>query len=127
MGAVAVMGAIGGLLAGRNGRWMALVAAASPTLLWAASVSRGYAMVLLLTASSLYFFLRLTVIDTPQPRRDLSSPARPVVALLIDTQGEPLPLPHHVDLAQRESPSIVRTLSGIESRELLGGRFPEWV
>jgi len=63
----------------------------------------------------------------PQPRRDLSSPARPVVALLIDTQGQPLPLPHHLDLAQSESPSIVRTLSGAESRELLGGRFPEWV
>lgn len=67
------------------------------------------------------------VVATPQPRRDLNSPARPVVALLIDTQGQPLPLPHHVDLAQRESPSIVRTLSGTESRELLGGRFPEWV
>jgi hypothetical protein len=67
------------------------------------------------------------VVATPQPRRDLSSPARPVVALLIDNQGEPLPLPHHVDLAQCDSPSIVRTLSSAESRQLLGGRFPEWV
>ena len=67
------------------------------------------------------------VVATPQPRRDLNSPARPVVALLMDSQGQPLPLPHHVDLAQCDSPSIVRTLSTAESRELLGGRFPEWV
>jgi hypothetical protein len=67
------------------------------------------------------------VVATPQPRRDLNSPARPVVALLIDPHGQPLPLPHHVDLAQCDSPSIVRTLSSTESRELLGGRFPEWV
>jgi hypothetical protein len=67
------------------------------------------------------------VVATPQPRRDLSSPARPVVALLTDGQGQPLPLPHHVDLAQCDSPSIVRTLSAAESRDLLGARFPEWV
>jgi hypothetical protein len=67
------------------------------------------------------------VVATPQPRLDLNSPARPVVALLTDTQGQPLPLPHHVDLAQSDSPSIVRTLSSAESRDLLGARFPEWV
>jgi HD-GYP domain-containing protein (c-di-GMP phosphodiesterase class II) len=67
------------------------------------------------------------VVATPQPRRDLSSPARPVVALLTDSHGQPLPLPHHVDLAQCDSPSIVRTLSTSESRDLLGTRFPEWM
>jgi hypothetical protein len=67
------------------------------------------------------------VVATPQPRRDLNSPARPVVALLMDAQGQPLPLPHHVDLAQCDSPSIVRTLSAAQSRQLLGGRFPEWM
>jgi hypothetical protein len=67
------------------------------------------------------------VVATPQPRLDLSSPSRPVVALLTDGQGQPLPLPHHLDLAQCDSPSIVRTLSPSESRELLGARFPEWV
>jgi hypothetical protein len=67
------------------------------------------------------------VVATPQPRRDLSSPARPVVALLMDPQGQPLPLPHHIDLAQCDSPSIVRNLSVAEGRELLGARFPEWV
>jgi hypothetical protein len=67
------------------------------------------------------------VVATPQPRRDLSSPAKPVIALLMDPQRQPLPSPNHVDLAQCESPSIVRTLSVAEGRELLGGRFPEWV
>jgi hypothetical protein len=67
------------------------------------------------------------VVATPQPGRDLSSPARPVVALLIDSHGESLPLPHHLDLAHSDSPSIVRALSSVESRELLGGRFPEWL
>jgi HD domain len=66
------------------------------------------------------------VVATP-PRRDLSSPARPVVALLTNPRGEPLPLPHHVDLGQFDSPSIVRTLSSAESRKLLGARFPEWI
>jgi hypothetical protein len=67
------------------------------------------------------------VVATPQPRRDLSSPARPVIALLLDAHGQPLPLPHHIDLAQCESPSIVRTLSIAESRERLGEWFPEWL
>jgi hypothetical protein len=67
------------------------------------------------------------VVATPQPRRELNSPARPVVALLTDPQGQPLPLPHHVDLAQCESPSVVRTLSSAESRQVLGARFPEWM
>jgi hypothetical protein len=67
------------------------------------------------------------VVATPQPRRDLSSPAKPVVALLMDTDGQPLPSPHHVDLAQCDRPSIVRSLSAAEGRELLGGRFPGWV
>jgi HD-GYP domain-containing protein (c-di-GMP phosphodiesterase class II) len=67
------------------------------------------------------------VVATPGPRRDLSSPARPVVAVLIDSGGEPLPVPHHLDLAQAEGPSVVRTLSAAECRDLLGGAFPEWL
>ena len=67
------------------------------------------------------------VVATPQLRRDLNSPARPVVALLTDGHGQPLPLPHHVDLAQCDTPSIVRTLSASESRDVLGTRFPEWM
>jgi hypothetical protein len=39
----------------------------------------------------------------------------------------PLPRPHHVDLAQCESRSIVRTLPATERRERLGGHYPELV
>ncbi len=67
------------------------------------------------------------VVATPGPRRDLNSPARPVVAVLIDGQGEPLPVPHHLDLAHAEGPSVVRTLGAAECRDLLGGAFPEWL
>jgi hypothetical protein len=67
------------------------------------------------------------VVATPGPRRDLNSPARPVVAVLVDGQGEPLALPRHLDLAQAEGPSVVRTLNAVERREALGGAFPEWL
>jgi hypothetical protein len=67
------------------------------------------------------------VVATPPLRRDLNSPARPVVSVLLDAQGSPLPLPLHLDLAQCETPSIVRTLSVRESRQALGDRLPEWV
>jgi hypothetical protein len=66
------------------------------------------------------------VVATPNNRRDFHSPARPVIALLTDAQGEPLPTPRHLDLAQCDSHSIVRSLSSIERRELLLRRFPEW-
>jgi HD-GYP domain-containing protein (c-di-GMP phosphodiesterase class II) len=67
------------------------------------------------------------VAATPGPRRDLNSPSRPVVAVLVDGQGEPLPVPHFLDLAHAEGPSVVRTLSAAECRDLLGGAFPEWL
>jgi hypothetical protein len=67
------------------------------------------------------------VVATPGPRRDLASPAKPVVAVLLDGEGRPLPLPRHVDLAAAEGPSIVRTLPASERRELLGAAFPEWL
>jgi HD-GYP domain-containing protein (c-di-GMP phosphodiesterase class II) len=67
------------------------------------------------------------VVATPAPRRDLNAPARPVVALLTDTQGRSLPAPQHIDLAQCDSRSIVRTLSPAERRDLLGPRYPELV
>jgi HD-GYP domain-containing protein (c-di-GMP phosphodiesterase class II) len=66
------------------------------------------------------------VVATPGTRHDLSTPARPVVAVLTDAQGEPLGCPHHLDLAQCDRYGIVRTLSGEESRHLLARRFPEW-
>ncbi|MCI0459942.1 MAG: HD domain-containing protein [Gemmataceae bacterium] len=59
-------------------------------------------------------------------KRDLSAPARPVVALLMDNQGRYLPMPVHVDLAECEGRSILRSLPSGEMRELLGRRYPEW-
>jgi HD-GYP domain-containing protein (c-di-GMP phosphodiesterase class II) len=67
------------------------------------------------------------VVATHLGRRDLNSPARPVVAVLTDTQGQPLPTPRHLDLAMSAHQSIVRTLPAHERHELLGQRYPEWV
>jgi HD-GYP domain-containing protein (c-di-GMP phosphodiesterase class II) len=66
------------------------------------------------------------VVATHLGRRDLNTPARPVVALLTDAQGRPLATPLHLDLAECESHSIVRSLPPSERRELLGGQYPEW-
>jgi HD-GYP domain-containing protein (c-di-GMP phosphodiesterase class II) len=66
------------------------------------------------------------VVATPGSRADLNSPARPVVALLTDGQGAPLARPHHIDLAQTDSHSIVRLLSANERSEVLGRHFPQW-
>jgi HD-GYP domain-containing protein (c-di-GMP phosphodiesterase class II) len=66
------------------------------------------------------------VVATPPGRRDLSAPARPVVALLTDARGLPLPAPLTLDLAECESHSIVRSLAPAERREVLGGHYPEW-
>jgi HD-GYP domain-containing protein (c-di-GMP phosphodiesterase class II) len=65
------------------------------------------------------------VVATPAGRRDLNAPARPVLALLTDGQGQFLPVAQHLDLAQTESRSIVRLLSAAERRTLLGRRYPE--
>jgi len=66
------------------------------------------------------------VTAAPTDRRDMNGPARPVVAVLTDTHGETLPAPRHIDLARHGGQGIVRTLSALERRELLGARFPEW-
>jgi HD-GYP domain-containing protein (c-di-GMP phosphodiesterase class II) len=65
------------------------------------------------------------VVATHLGRRDLNTPARPVLALLTDAQGQALPTPQHIDLAQCDSRSIVRSLPRTERRELLGQRYPE--
>jgi HD-GYP domain-containing protein (c-di-GMP phosphodiesterase class II) len=67
------------------------------------------------------------VVATHLGRRDLNTPARPVLALLTDIHGQALPAPRHVDLAQCDNHSIVRTLRPEERRELLGRRYPELV
>ncbi len=66
------------------------------------------------------------VVATPPGRRDLSAPARPVVALLTDGQGQPLPTPLPLDLAECESHSVVRSLAPDERRRALGSHYPEW-
>jgi HD-GYP domain-containing protein (c-di-GMP phosphodiesterase class II) len=67
------------------------------------------------------------VVATHQNRRDLNTPARPVLALLTDPQRQTLPAPRHVDLAECEGHSIVRSLPAEERRQLLGKRYPELV
>jgi hypothetical protein len=67
------------------------------------------------------------VVATHLGRRDLQTPARPVVALLTDGQGRPLSGPQYLDLAQAEGRSIVRTLSRSERREVLSRSHPELV
>ncbi len=65
------------------------------------------------------------VVAAPSGHWDLQTPARPVVVLLTDGRGRALPVPQHLDLAQCEGRSIVRTLSPAERRDVLGGRYPE--
>jgi HD-GYP domain-containing protein (c-di-GMP phosphodiesterase class II) len=64
------------------------------------------------------------VVATHAAPRDLNTPARPVVAVLLDGRGQPLPTPDYLDLAGSECQSIVRTLSAAERREALGKRYP---
>jgi hypothetical protein len=66
------------------------------------------------------------VTAAPVARHDLSRPARPVVALLTDGQGEALPAPRPLDLSQAAGRSIVRSLPAGERLALLGARWPEW-
>jgi HD-GYP domain-containing protein (c-di-GMP phosphodiesterase class II) len=65
------------------------------------------------------------VVATQGGSRDVQSPARPVIALLTDSRGHPLPLAQHIDLAQCENRSIVRTLPPSERRAILGACHPE--
>lgn len=64
------------------------------------------------------------VVATHQGRRDLQTPSRPVLALLVDSDGNVLPEPQYVDLAQCEGRSIVRSLSPTQRRSILGKRYP---
>jgi HD-GYP domain-containing protein (c-di-GMP phosphodiesterase class II) len=67
------------------------------------------------------------VVAAPGSRRDVTNPARPVVALLVGADGAPLPWPRHLDLAECDGHSIVRTLTAAERREALGHWSPEYV
>lgn len=67
------------------------------------------------------------VVAGPIGQRDLESPARPVVALLTDSRGHPLPRTVHMDLSRWEGHSIVRSLTQAERKRLLGKNHPELV
>jgi HD-GYP domain-containing protein (c-di-GMP phosphodiesterase class II) len=67
------------------------------------------------------------VVATHMSRRDLNAPARPVLALLIDDKGQPLPATQHVDLAQWDNRSIVRALQPEQRRQVLGPHYPEFL
>jgi hypothetical protein len=67
---------------------------------------------------------RGVVVATPMSGSPLDAPARPVVALLTNSQGQPLPHARHLDLSRSEH-RIVRSLSA-EEREELTRRFPRW-
>jgi HD-GYP domain-containing protein (c-di-GMP phosphodiesterase class II) len=66
------------------------------------------------------------VVATHTSRRDLTSPARPVLAMLTDARGQCLSVPYHLDLAECDHRSIVRTVPKAERITLLGSRYPEW-
>lgn len=61
---------------------------------------------------------------SPPERRN---PARPVVAILTDAQGQLLATPRHVDLAECDSRSVSRTIPIMHRRQLLGRRYPHLV
>jgi HD-GYP domain-containing protein (c-di-GMP phosphodiesterase class II) len=67
------------------------------------------------------------VVAGPMGQRNLDSPARPVVALLTDSHGQPLARPIHLDLSRWEGRSIVRSLSLPERKRLLGKHHPELI
>jgi hypothetical protein len=50
-----------------------------------------------------------------------------VVLLLTDSQGQWLPLPRHINLAECEGRTVVRGLLPEERRRVLGQRYPELV
>lgn len=58
---------------------------------------------------------------------DLTTLARPVVALLVDSESRPFAQTRPIDLMQDSHRSIVRTLDMAQRREVLGARFPEWL
>jgi HD-GYP domain-containing protein (c-di-GMP phosphodiesterase class II) len=66
------------------------------------------------------------VAATHQGRRDLNTPARPVVALLTDSDGQAVPTARHLDLSEVEGCSILRVLPASEKKERLGKRYPQY-
>ncbi len=67
------------------------------------------------------------VVASHMSPHELHTPAKPVLALLADPNGKMFPSARHVDLAECEGRSIVRSLNAEQRRVLLGRRYPELV
>jgi HD-GYP domain-containing protein (c-di-GMP phosphodiesterase class II) len=67
------------------------------------------------------------VAATHAGEKGLLNPAKPIVLLLAEAQGQPLPQPRLVDLLVDEERSIVRTLPAEARLPLLGRHYPELV
>jgi hypothetical protein len=58
-------------------------------------------------------------------QHDLTTPSRPIVALLTDSHGAWLPTPQYLNLAECDDRTIVRSLNATDRRRVLGKRYPE--
>jgi HD-GYP domain-containing protein (c-di-GMP phosphodiesterase class II) len=67
------------------------------------------------------------VLAPHDPRVALHAAARPLVALVADPDGRPLPSPRFFDLAGAGAAPVVRTLEPIERLRRLGRSYPECV
>jgi len=67
------------------------------------------------------------VVASHPARKNLHAPSRPVLAMLTDAQGQPMPFPGNLDLAQVENRRILRAVPAAERMELLARRYPELV
>lgn len=59
--------------------------------------------------------------------KGLLNPSKPVLLLITESDGQPLPAPRVVDLMQEEDRSILRTLPPEARQSLLGRTFPEMI
>jgi hypothetical protein len=67
------------------------------------------------------------VVAAHKANSDLRAPSRPILTMLLDSQGRFLPFPNALDLLPCEGRSILRSLPADERQEVLGGRYPELV
>jgi hypothetical protein len=67
------------------------------------------------------------VLAPHDPRAALHAAAKPLVAVLADGDGRPLPNPRFLDLAGAGGGPVVRTLEPIDRLRRLGRSYPEWV
>jgi hypothetical protein len=66
------------------------------------------------------------VVAANAPAADAHRASRPVVALVADAEGRPVPGPKVVDLAGDDSRAVVRALPADSRRDLLGSVCPQF-